>query len=322
MTLINLLKNFASKFTPWGNHRYLKFLYNYDSECYAKYSCMGCDELKKAETELRILCHTIEKGLSLQFPRPSFGKEKINRISEIVATFSANGTKIDPQLLELTYSTIAAYRQHLKDNDIDDSFIPNNLISNRATLKAGYIEIARNENQSTFSSIAHQRHSIRYFSPTPITADEIYSAVKLAQTAPSACNRQSIHVFACTNIARIKEITAMHGGLKGFENISLVLAITGDLNFYQSEYERNTVFVDGGIFIMNMLYSLDSIDIGSCPIIWGSEPDNDRKLSSLLSIPSNHKIVGLIVAGHLPSKKYRVAASPRRDTDSILHITA
>ena len=95
--------------------------------------------------------------------------------------------------------------------------------------------------------------------------------------------------------------------------------LTGDLNLYQNEFERNTVYVDGGIFVMNLLYSLNAFNILSCPIIWGSEPDMDGKLENLLEIPHSHKIVALVVAGYPKEKEYKAAISAKREVERILY---
>ena len=146
-------------------------------------------------------------------------------------------------------------------------------------------------------------------------------AVALAQTAPSACNRQSTHVFACLNTEKIAMIKHRHGGLSGFANLNALLVVTGNLRLYQNEYERNTVFVDGGIFLMNLLYSLDAHNIASCPIIWGAEPDNDHFLYNLLGIPESHEIISLIAIGNFPENDVLIPLSLKRDTQSILHFT-
>ena len=59
------------------------------------------------------------------------------------------------------------------------------------------------------------------------------------------------------NREKIMKIIALHGGMRGFDIPGAIFVITGDLRLYQNEYERNTLFVDGGIFLMNLLYALD-----------------------------------------------------------------
>lgn len=168
--------------------------------------------------------------------------------------------------------------------------------------------------------IANQRKSARYFGEGTVSKELVRNAVKIAQTAPSACNRQPIRIYACLNEEVIKQVMSIHRGVAGFGRPGVIFAITGDLRLYQNELERDTVFVDGGLFAMNLLYALDSFGMVSCPAIWGSEPDNDRKMASLLGIPLNEVIVLLVFSGKCPDNGFRSAISSKREIDDILHI--
>lgn len=41
---------------------------------------------------------------------------------------------------------------------------------------------------------------------------------------------------------------------------------------------------------MNLLYALDSLGLVACPLIWGSEPSDDKKLSEILNIKPHEKL--------------------------------
>lgn len=123
-----------------------------------------------------------------------------------------------------------------------------------------------------------------------------------------------------TNREKIMKIIALHGGMRGFDIPGAIFVITGDLRLYQNEYERNTLFVDGGIFLMNLLYALDSLGLVACPLIWGSEPSDDKKLSEILNIKPHEKIVAWISAGYCPGKAFKAAISSKRDLNTILRI--
>lgn len=225
----------------------------------------------------------------------------------------------DDQIKDVVFATLNAYIQFQKSNNVDISFIPEQYQQNgKNDIKAGtaYYTLLENNN---FAEIAYARHSSRCFSKKSVNEYTIKEVIKLAQTAPSACNRQATRVYACINSHKIDEIMKMHGGLNGFDKPSVIFAVTGDLNLYQNEFERNTVYVDGGIFVMNLLYSLNAFNILSCPIIWGSEPDMDGKLENLLEIPHSHKIVALVVAGYPKEKEYKAAISAKREVERILY---
>ena len=164
------------------------------------------------------------------------------------------------------------------------------------------------------------RHSLRYYGSLPIQIETIKKAVSLAQTAPSACNRQPTHVYACVNTEKIDTIMAFHGGMKGFGRPQAILAVTGALGAYTSEYERNTVHVDCGLFAMNLLYALHYYGLATCPIIWGSEPDNDKKIRKILDIPECETVALLITVGSYPADSYRFAKAQRKETNTVFDV--
>lgn len=318
--MLRKIKNLLLHHTGYGKSRYLNFLYRYDMQQYFAHSCMNESNGENAATQMRVLVHAIEKGMSLTNVKVGFGKEKIEELVALYYAYEQLESRSDEQVLELVRSTVRVYADYQENAGGDISFIPNEFLElcQKQPVITGAVEL-RKEGNADFRKVAESRHSVRSFSREKITPERLQQAVRLAQTAPSACNRQASHVYACLNAEKIEKIMALHGGLKGFDRPAAILAVTGNLNFYQSEYERNTVFVDGGIFLMNLLYALEHFQIAACPVIWGAEPDNDGTLSSLLGIPTSHKIVSLVAAGAYPAGGVKVAVSYKRPTDTVLH---
>lgn len=319
--MLGLIKKFLFRCFGMEKTRYLNYLYRYDMNNYLQYSCMNEENRESIVTEIRILSHTIEKAMSLPNCRLGFGKDKITRLIELCEEYRSGGEVKDLQALELADSVIHEYIKYNVKNGFEINFLPEkymgNYTQNRIASGVMYVQA---KDKTDFETIAKSRHSSRYYSDREIDIKEIKRAVKIAQTAPSACNRQPIQVYACVDKDRLRQIMELHGGVRGFGTPGVIFAIAGNLNLYQGEYERNTVFVDGGIFVMNMLYALEAIGMVSCPIIWGSEPTNDGRLSEILGIPNHHKVISLITAGYPVIPEYRVAVSAKRETDSILHI--
>ena len=307
--------------TKYGKSRYLNLLYRYDMKRYLSYSGMNEKLLENIAGQMRVLIHAIEKGMSLSHVRLGFGREKIKKLIEFYQSYERIETRKDEQVLELARSTVRCYAEFQKTAGADISFIPESFLQICADqpVITGAVPLKK-EAPSDFASVAMSRHSVRSFSAEKLELERIYCAVRLAQTAPSACNRQATRIYACLNEEKIKEILAMHGGLNGFDFPAVIFVVTGDLTLYQNEYERNTVFVDGGIFLMNLLYSLEQFQIAACPIIWGAEPDNDQKLYKLLDIPESQEIISLVAAGNFPDGEVKVACSYKRPTETILHI--
>lgn len=308
--MLGKLKDYLREHTDFGKSRYLNFLYRYDMGRYLQY---GGKENKDPATELRLLAHALEKGLSVTQDRVDFGKEKALRL---LALTELCENSQDSQSKALGQSVLAAYRDFRVEKGLDVSFLPDTLEKKLAGGAVDYTPMTLDG----FEIVAHGRHSIRCFAPGAVDMDALTAAVALAQTAPSACNRQSSRVYVCTAPEKIGKIMARHGGTRGFSNTGAILALTGELGLFTSEYERNAVFVDGGIFLMNLLYSLQCKGLGACPVIWGAEPDNDDFLYRLLGIPKSEEIISLVMVGNLPQGVVRIPASQKRNTGDILKI--
>ncbi len=304
------------KNTKFGRSRYLHFLYRYDEHRYGMYSGSDHSSPEIAAAKIRLLVHALEKGLSVTEKKPNFGEAKAIELISLLSACNSAEMK-DRQALELGKSVLTAYSAYKHSVGEDTSFIPEKY-QTCSTQLAGKKEFQSHDSQA-FVSIANNRHSIRSFASGSIDEEALEKAIALAQSAPSACNRQSSSVYVCSDRGKINQVMARHGGTSGFSNVAAVLALTGNLSLYQNEYERNTVFVDGGIFLLNLLYSLDAFRIAACPIIWGAEPDNDGFLYNLFSIPENEEIISLILIGNYPDQEIFIPMSTRRETKDILH---
>lgn len=289
----------------------------YDMQTYSGTSFSEMNEGKDDATLIRLLSHAIEKGMSLPNCRVGFGKDKVKDLIRLCEHYDGK----DMQAIEVAYGVLNAYIKWQESNGGDTSFISSQSKEkiSRGILEGGTYTFSHTK-ISGFDEIAKHRHSLRNFSTVPVSISDIQCAVRLAQTAPSACNRQPIRVYAVTDIEKITRIMEMHGGIRTMSNPKVIFVVAGDRSLYKGEYERNTVYVDGGIFTMNLLYALDHYGIASCPAIWGNIPSDEELLSKIVGIPRTQIVVNLIIAGYYPTDSYKVAISAKREVDSILKI--
>ncbi len=302
--------------------RYLNFLYKYDYKRFIEYSSTYNETPAVLAARLRVLIHTIEKGLSLPQVKKNFGHEKILEIIRLYEAYKISPCKEDLSVIELAEGLLAAYIAHCTACGDDIAFIPEkyrNLGKNHNN--AGTICVSGGKKLGLdFKEFAVARHSSRQFKDETVDDAIIEQVVELAQTAPSACNRQSVRIFAITNKEKIQRVVRLHGGMRGFSLPSVIFVVASDLSAYLNEGERDTPFVDGGIFLMNMLYSLEYYNLASCPIIWSSEPTNDTILYDIADIPKSFEIVGLIAAGVIPEDGFKAAYSKRKPVADVLKI--
>ena len=289
----------------------------HDMQRYLETSFALNNSTRDNATNIRLLSHALEKGISLPNCRVGFGKEKVTELIKLCEQYNGN----DDEAVDSAYGVLKAYINWQDENGGDTSFITNDIKKkvSRAEILGGTYTFSKTAIEG-FENIAVHRHSLRQFSSTPVSNEDIVNAVKLAQTAPSACNRQPVRIYAVTDHKKIESIMGMHGGIRTMSSPTVIFVVAADRSLYKGEYERNTVYVDGGIFTMNLLYALDNFGIAACPAIWGNIPSDDSLLSSIIGTPNTHVVINLIVAGYYPDGPYKVPVSAKREVDHILKI--
>ena len=100
---------------------------------------------------------------------------------------------------------------------------------------------------SDFQTLAYSRHSVRDFSDKPLSVEQVKKAVKLAQTAPSACNRQSSRIIHVIDREKCEKILNIQGGAKGHSITELrrILSISKNMHVIAviqiGEHRENSV---------------------------------------------------------------------------------
>lgn len=298
--------------------KYIHCCFDRDAELYLKHSGLQGETPPVVAAKIRIICHTIEKALSLSNCRADFGRDKINELLRLYTMYN-NAPDKDKDVLDVAESTVSTYIHHRQKHQLDISFISPSFLEDRsARVKCGAQQLSSSlDDFAHFPSISKARHSVRNFSNEEIRKEDIINAIKIAQTAPSACNRQATRIYAITAASKIDAIKQRHGGIRTFGQPGVIFVITQDINLYINEYERNTWLVDGGIFCMNLLYSLNSFGIANCPVIWGGMDDEDKFISELIGIPENERVVILVVGGY-PEDNVKTPCSGKRPLEDIV----
>jgi nitroreductase len=151
----------------------------------------------------------------------------------------------------------------------------------------GTVELRREEilrrSKGDFLQCSLSRHSIRCFSGEPVDLSLINEAVRIAQTTPSVCNRQSSRVYIIQDESSKQAVLERQPGNRGFGHLAdKILIVTSDLRAFSGMHERNQAFVDGGMFAMSLLYSLHYLGLGACALSWMVRKDVDEKMRKSL----------------------------------------
>lgn len=271
--------------------------------------------------------HGIEKGLTMGNFRAAFGQEKLSRLINGGELFVKKYGTENVQIKHIAY-VINDYKLcHQKNNyQLDTDLLGkiNQFLSHFNCPSESEIQIncSRDEffskNNADFYEFSKSRHSCRDFDSIPVPMETIDKAVRLAQTAPSACNRQPARIYVIESNKEKEQLLNLHGGNRGFaEKIDKLIMICGYIPCYHTT-ERDCVYTDCGIFAMNLAYALHYYEVGACILNWSMTPDKDKQARIIIPVKDEEVICSLIACGNVP-KKFKVCNSGKKELKSIIH---
>jgi nitroreductase len=277
--------------------------------------------------------HPIEKGLAMPKMRLGFGKENILNLIEDCYAYKDRFLALAAQRYSAGfqhYNQALSILSEYKQVHLDAGFeLESNFLEKIDTLTKGLgsdfiyhqIETTREDYfrdaDSSFKNFSSSRHSLRNF-VGKIKNEDLEKAIELAQNAPSACNRQPGRVHVVENEVLKQKVLDIQGGNSGFGSMAdKVLIVAVETAGYRGLAERNGMFVDGGIYAMNLLYALHSFRIGACPLNWSSTPEKDILLRKTILISESQTVIMMIACGS-PPDKFKLAYSKRSSVDTVI----
>ncbi|MGC3978520.1 MAG: nitroreductase family protein [Paludibacteraceae bacterium] len=300
--------------------------YKYDKKRYTTYSDSF---LLKGDTELlgNIIkhYHIIEKGLTMPETRLGFGQKALLRlIDECELYINRYGTE-DTQL-QHCLAVIKEYNEFHKQQSFclpDETLRAIEKIQafNSNTFVSSQKQMTREQFfasvEKSFDLFSNSRASVRNFSNHSIPMDKIEAALELARNTPSACNRQSWRSYVYQDKKQINDILQAQGGNRGFGHLTdKLIVVTGELGVFSHSFERNQVFIDGGMYVMNVLYALHFYKIAGCVLNCSTTPEKDIILQDLCGTPKSEVFIAMIACG-IPPEIFRIASSPRYELSKI-----
>jgi nitroreductase len=306
--------------------------YRHDADLYWRYSNTNQKQLSRMNLRAMLIAqtHCIEKGLALTRPRIGFGERQVHELVESVREYMlrygtdwATDSALDALLSYSIFNTEGGHSnddlscaiQHLVEAYCRN--LPE--MSNVATISCMREELLE-ARKFDFARFVATRHSIRQFTSESVDLTLIESAVSMAQTTPSVCNRQAWRVYAYSDTEAKMRILTQQTGNRGFgEQIAVLLVVACDLQCFFNSTERNQAWVDGGMFAMSLVLALHSLGLGTCCLNWCiSETMGCGKLASS-GIPESDAVVMMIGVGH-PPERFHVARSKRKPLEETLII--
>lgn len=123
----------------------------------------------------------------------------------------------------------------------------------------------------------------------------------------------------CLSGERKKKLLELQGGNRGFGHLAdKVLVVTSSLEGIATPGERNDIFVNGGMFLMNLCYSLHYHKIAHCILTWAQPLAKDAAAREIIgpTLKKEETIIALLSCGEAPGE-FDVADSPRKSLDEV-----
>jgi nitroreductase len=305
--------------------------YIYDLNRYFEFSDtrQGNDPVKLLGRIIKAY-HVIEKGLTMPETRIGFGKEMMVQLCLDCGSFIDLYGSEEEQIIH-ALQVIEEYKKfHIENRYEFDHHVSKHFEQLNAKIfdiqPTAQIRITKEEYfqyaGSDFKKFSNSRFSVRNFCNEDVPIVDILNALDIAKDAPSACNRQAWRTYIYTNKTDIDKILTLQGGNRGFGHLTNKLVIiAGEVGLFSGSAERNQAFIDGGIYAMNLLYSLHSQKIAGCILNCSVTPAKDRSLRELTKIKDSEVFISMVACG-IPPEKFSLTLSKRyniENTNTILN---
>ncbi|MBO6497731.1 MAG: nitroreductase family protein [Roseivirga sp.] len=282
------------------------------------------NEKSKFSAHLTKQYHVVEKGLALPKPRPGFGEKKIKLLIRDTRIYEQQfGTDF---LTQNVVSVIKSYvdfhiRIGFKLNEEYNKVLLD-FYDDRSTelkgLSTGGVEVYKHlTSEISTHQFLMSRKSVRNFKDTHVSHATILQAIDIAKYAPSVCNRQGWKAHMYDEPNQIASLLDLQTGNKGFSHlINTLIIITGDMNFF-TDFERNQLYVDGGLFAQNLMLALHSYGLVTCPLNTCRPFHIENKIKSIGHIDRSERLIMFLAVGE-PRHDVMVPKSQRRSSESFL----
>lgn len=277
---------------------------------------------KSLLASLVVNSHVLEKGITMPNRRMGFGYDRVRKIirmcANLISKYTENHIEIQSSLKDLEqYLQMHQQANYELPKDISQGI--EKLLKYKKTDTIECFESTPDElfkKTNDFSEFAHSRHTVRWYSDEKVDKDSLIKAIELAQTAPSACNRQSVKVHVIDSADKKAEVLKLQNGNRGFgDKADKILLITSDMKCWNYKH-RSMAYIDGGIFTQNLLYALHYHKICACTLNAGMTIEKRKKLQEVVGYSSSEIPIVFITIGKAP-EHFMVAGSQRLNVEDI-----
>ena len=273
---------------------------------------------------IMLLNHQLEKAQTYWAVKAGFGREKLQQLLKLTELYvDRYGTD------DITGTTIGILEGHFtnphawKDETTYQRFLKLKENWPEERYHGGIIQYngRKVKKISDLADFLRNRRSCRTFAPEKVDEALLLEAVKIAQSAPSACNRQPVRVHLYSDPEQIRKIIyAQHADIEWCIHAPVLMIITANEYYYRDYLERHQKMFDAGLFSMTLNLILHNMGIGSCFKMAQKYPSYDRETKHYAEIPEYEDICVLLLAGYYPEQSVATAKSSRISIDKVCKI--
>lgn len=303
--LLNLAVRVYTRVNAIRSFKYDKrrFYNNYSKE---KFLLNNRDQL---DARLTFHAHALEKGLSHKEIRLGFGKSALSKLAKVMEAYTElNYSKTSDAYLN-ALSVLREYIKLHKAKDYDITFLkdifPEDLLQEAAETASklgGVVQInldsKKDNRDKNFKDLFINRWSIREYSDKLVDTTLVDEAIEISLKTPSVCNRQSARVLTITDKSLIRTTLKLQGGFTGYDLPPALIVVTSDISASVGAHERNQPYIDGGLFSMSLLLSLEYVGLAACPLNAMLTIASERKIRQTLNIPEAESLIMFMSIGH------------------------
>ncbi|MEA5448618.1 nitroreductase family protein [Leptolyngbya sp. CCNP1308] len=292
----------------YGKIQYQKNLHSNDEDSYL----------------LRRNIHRIEKGILMRPRRSIFAADYIAETFQAYKTMLAKSNDLQNEELRWAHDVLSEYFSIVgSEPGIDicrQEFLSLKSLGFSDSLKIPYERGSSDELSVSYENILKlsvRRRSVRWYLQKPVPRDLIDQAITIAALAPSACNRQPFEFRIFDDPQLVKQISSIPMGTKGFsENFPAVIVVVGKLRAYFSERDRHIIYIDAALASMSLMYALETLGLGSCPINWPDIESKEKQMADLINLELDERPVMLISLGY-PDPSGMIAFSQKKSLNQL-----
>lgn len=290
-----------------------------------------------SEARMLVTAHSLEKGMGLANVKKGYGKEKAIKLADALYKYQ----KKNPQSIEFPFieslGILKAYIEYqINEGESIDKIQPKykliydklNAVQLEQLLRysCGYNIVEKKTflddvKKVDFERFISTRRSVRKFENCKVDKADIREAIRLANYAPSACNRQPIKVYCLLGEKNAGMIKKCLSGNKAFtDEVNNFAVITAERAYFAGN-EQYQWYVNGGIYLGYFVEALHSLGIGSCIMQWFAFSQKEKELKALLNINKTEAIIAIVCLGYYPEKFKCICAQRKKVEDMAVFLT-